>query len=102
MRLVVRPEARQELLAAQAWYEGRVVGLGFEFARAVDAAIGRITRSPHAFPRIESEFQHVVLRRFPYSIIYHASETELTVISVFHHRRKPGSWQRKDAPSSAP
>ena len=41
MELVFRPEAIQELLAAQAWYEARSVGLGFEFARAVDAAIAK-------------------------------------------------------------
>jgi hypothetical protein len=37
MRVVVRPEAEQELLDAQAWYESKVQGLGFEFARAADA-----------------------------------------------------------------
>ena len=68
MRLVVRPEAQRELLAAQAWYEERSPGLGFEFARAVDAAIARTLRMPLAFPRIETEFRHVIARKFPYSI----------------------------------
>lgn len=89
---MVRPEALDELLEAQSWYEGRATGLGLEFARASDAAVARVFRMPFAFPRIEAEFRHVIMRRFPYSVIYYPSESELVVVSFFHHRRKPGSW----------
>lgn len=92
MQLVFRPEAKKELLEAQAWYEELSPGLGYEFARAVDAAIERIMRMPQAFPRIEGEFRHIITRKFPYSIIYFQTESELIVASCFHHRRKPGSW----------
>lgn len=92
MQLQVRPEAQNELLAAQAWYEERSPGLGLEFARAADSAIERVLRMPFAFPRIEAEFRHVILRKFPYSVIYHPSDSELVVVSFFHHKREPGSW----------
>lgn len=92
MRILVRPEAQAELLTAQAWYEERAAGLGLEFARAVEAAIFRASRMPLAFPRLEDEFRHVVMRRFPYSIIYHPSEFEILIVSVFHHKREPRSW----------
>jgi len=94
MHLVFRPEAQRELLEAQAWYEARSVGLGFEFARAADAAVAKALRMPLAFPRIEGEFRHVIMRKFPYAIIYQASEFEIVVVSCFHHRRRPGSWLR--------
>ena len=94
MQLVFRPEARKELLEAQAWYESRSMGLGFEFARAIDAAVARALRMPLAFPCIEAEFRHVITRRFPYSVVYCHSESELVVVSCFHHRRKQGSWLR--------
>lgn len=93
MRLVFRPEARIELLDAQSWYEERSPGLGFEFARAVDAAITRVLRNPLGFAQVEAEFRHATLRKFPYSIIYHPSATEIVVLSCFHHRRRPGSWR---------
>ena len=94
MQLVFRPEATKELLEAQAWYESRSVGLGFEFARAIDTAVARALRMPLAFPRIEADFRHVITRRFPYSVVYCPSESELVVVSCFHHRRKQGSWLR--------
>jgi plasmid stabilization system protein ParE len=89
MLLWVRPEAQAELLEARAWYDKRSAGLGFEFARTIEAAVARALRSPFAFPRIEGEFRRVVTRRFPYSVIYHATDSELVVISFFHHRRNP-------------
>ncbi len=94
MQLIFRPEAQQELLAAQAWYEARSPGLGFEFARAVDVVIARLLRMPLAFPRIEAEFRHVATRKFPYSIIYYPTAAEIVVVSCFHHRREPSSWLR--------
>lgn len=94
MLLVVRPEAAAELLEAQAWYEQRSPGLGFEFARAADAAVTRAIRMPLAFPRIEADFRHVIVRKFPYSVIYHPSESELVVVSFFHHRSRPGAWMQ--------
>lgn len=39
MLVVLRPEAEHELLEAQIWYESKALGLGFEFARAADAAV---------------------------------------------------------------
>lgn len=92
MQLVFRPEAYRELLEAKSWYEERSPGLGFEFARAVDAAVARALRMPSAFAYIDGEFRHVMTRKFPYSIIYRLSDSELVVVSCFHHRRRPGSW----------
>ena len=94
MRLVFRPEAQNEILSAQSWYEDRAQGLGLEFARAVDVAVERICRTPAAFACLDAQFRHLMLRKFPYSIIYHATDAEILVVSCFHHRRKPASWMR--------
>ncbi len=92
MEVIFRPEAEAELLEAQSWYEACSPGLGFEFACAVEVAVESALRMPLAYPKIEGEFRYVLLLRFPYSIIYHPSASELVVVSCFHHKRKPGSW----------
>lgn len=94
MHLVFRPEAQKELLDAMAWYEKRAVGLGFEFARAVDVAIERIRSAPLTFSAVEGGFRHLMIRKFPYSVIYRATESEIVVVSCFHHRRRPSSWTK--------
>ncbi len=50
MRILFRPEARMEVLEAQAWYEDRAPGLGHEFARALEAAIASTVRFPESHP----------------------------------------------------
>lgn len=94
MRLVFRPEAQKEVLAAQSWYEDRVAGLGHEFARAVDEAIERIRKTPTAYPSLDTPYRHLMLRKYPFSIVYHATDSEVVVVSCFHHLRKPASWMR--------
>ncbi|MGD9889612.1 MAG: type II toxin-antitoxin system RelE/ParE family toxin [Halothiobacillaceae bacterium] len=92
MRVVLRPEAQQELLQAQVWYESKIPGLGFEFARAADAAIASACRHPQSYMRIDGDFRRVLLRKFPYALIYLPSPDELLVVAFFHQQREPGTW----------
>jgi len=92
MQVILRPEAEQELLEAQAWYESKALGLGFEFARAADAAVASALRNPCGHLRIEECFYRVLFRKFPYTLIYLPSPNELLVVSFFHQHREPGVW----------
>ena len=89
MSVVFRPEARAEVLEAQAWYESRSPGLGLEFARALDAALASALRDPVAFVKVEGECRRVVLRKFPFSLVYRVKPGVFLVAAVFHHRRNP-------------
>ena len=101
MRLVFRPEAAEEILEARAWYDARSPGLGDQFARSVDAAVRVAREMPFAHPPLERGYRHVILRRFPYSIIYLPGESELLVVSCFHHKRRPFSWREGSDPSGS-
>jgi plasmid stabilization system protein ParE len=96
-RVVFRPEARSELLEARRWYEERIAGLGVEFARAVEAAIDAICDHPRSFRQVRGEHRRCLVRRFPYSIVYRSTSTEIVVIAVHHHRRAPSSWRGRTA-----
>lgn len=87
---------------AQAWYEERAVGLGAEFARAVDVAVSLVSRSPAGFPLVGQGVRRVVLRRFPYLIAYAVEGDSLVVLACFHHRRDPGELRRRVAPTPEP
>jgi plasmid stabilization system protein ParE len=94
-RLVFHSAARSELREAQEWYEVRVAGLGLEFARAVEAALMAIQRSPAAYPVVYEEVRQAVLRRFPYSLFFILEADRIVVLACFHHRRDPRTWQER-------
>ena len=87
MHILFRPQARDESLEAQVWYESRAAGLGLEFARALDAAVAAAVRNPDMFTLGTGACRRVLLRRFPFSTVYRVLVDEFLVIAVFHHRR---------------
>lgn len=89
MRVLFRPEAREDAIEARDWYEKQSTGLGGEFVRALDAAVAAASRSPDAFAAISGDFRRVLLRRFPYSLVYLVQADTLVVLACFHHRRDP-------------
>jgi plasmid stabilization system protein ParE len=92
MHVQFRPEARLEVLEAQAWYEAQSSGLGLEFARALDAAVESAARMPLAFREVEGGCRRLFTRRFPYSVIYCPEPDGILVVALFHHRRDPSTW----------
>jgi plasmid stabilization system protein ParE len=89
MRVLFRPEARDDVLDARDWYERQSAGLGAEFVRALEAAVAIAQRNPEAFPSVLGDFRRVLLRRFPYSIVYQMQPDTLVVFACFHQRRSP-------------
>jgi plasmid stabilization system protein ParE len=51
-----------------------------------------VEERPYAWPEIEPGVRQVVLRRFPFSVIYVVEATELRIVAVAHHSRRPGYW----------
>jgi plasmid stabilization system protein ParE len=61
---------------------------------SIDNALSRITRNPKAYPIVYRTLRRAVVRRFPFSIFYEITLSEIRVIAVFHSRRDPERWKR--------
>lgn len=94
-RLVYRPEAEQEILAAAEWYDGRGAGLAAEFLRAFDAVLASVERNPLQYAEVHPRMRSALLRRFPYRILFSVSDEEIVVLSCTHWRQNPRRWQRR-------
>ena len=66
----LHPEAAQELEAAALHYEKIRVGLGEEFLASLEEAMRLIGKRPKAWRRLRSGLYRVLLRRFPYGVVY--------------------------------
>ena len=88
----LRPEAVAEMRQAFGWYEEKQRGLGLQFLFAVDATLDRIRRQPDLFPFVQRLAQKALLRRFPFAVLFVDEPDRITVIAIYHGRRKPLGW----------
>lgn len=87
--LEIKEEAANEINAAFAWYEERRKDLGLEFVSSLQKYLFRITENPLLFPESRKEERVVVMKRFPYKIIYGIEEKSIVIYAVFHTSRSP-------------
>jgi plasmid stabilization system protein ParE len=94
-RFTVQPEAAEEANVAFNWYEAQQPGLGEEFYRELARGFEFVIENP-LLPRVVYRgLRKRKLYRFPYLIVYRASEDEISVVSVFHGSRNPMIWKKR-------
>jgi len=92
-RVIVHPQARLDLAAACDWYEGQRSGFGNEFLGAFAETVQLVTDNPFQYQKVYGRFRRALFGKFPYSLIYTVSESEIAIISCFHCSRDPKRWQ---------
>ena len=88
-KVIVRPEAEDDLKEAFSWYEDKRIGLGYDFLLQVDAGINFINRNPEIHPIEYKGTRKHLIKRFPYKIIYLVEEEEIIILAVIHGKRRP-------------
>lgn len=86
-------EAQAELGEAVEFYESRVAGLGMALAAEVHRTLGFIELSPTVGAPLGEKLRKLVVKRFPYSVIYRREERFIYVMAIAHDRRRPGYWK---------
>ena len=94
-QIIVRREAQLEVQETFLRYQEISEGLGFEFLRALDAALQSIKRNPLAYQKIYKETRRVLLRKFPYAVFYVVEENKIVIIACFHQKRSEIDWLRR-------
>ncbi|WP_224247622.1 hypothetical protein [Hyalangium gracile] len=99
-KLTLSAEARRELREATVWYESRSSGLGRELLAAARDCFRRIEANPSAGSPVRGipdgvGARRILLKRFPYAIVYIELAAEVRVLAFAHLRRKPGYWKHR-------
>ncbi len=85
------------MLAQSIWsmspHESCQTGLGARYLAAFDRAMDVVCRAPDRY-RIELEpgIRKFRVPGFPYNILYRAVGSDIEVLVVAPHRRRPGYW----------
>ena len=94
-KVIVSPEAENDLSKAFSWYEEKLQGLGYEFLLQIDAGINLLSKNPKLHPIEYRETRKHIIQRFPYKIIYMSKEDTIIIIAVIHSRRRPGLSKKR-------
>lgn len=82
-----------ELTDAIGYYEDQRPGLGYELLSEVEAAIDKIVQFPNAWTLLSKRTRRILLKRFPFGILYQVQEDEIIVAAVMDLRRNPTNWK---------
>jgi len=87
-------QAQVDLIKIVEYYEQQRVGVGREFRSEIEFVVQRIQRDATSFPILEGKLRFVVLKKFPYYVLFECqSEREVLVVAIAHGSREPGYWR---------
>ena len=84
--------ARLEFLAAVARYEAERPGLGASFADAVERTLVLALAFPHIGVSMHGMVRKVLVKGFPFALVYRPSQAGIVVFALAHESRRPGYW----------
>lgn len=86
------PQARLEADAAVDYYCERSPRAAEAFYQEFDSACIAIRESADSWAEYLYGTRRYLLKRFPYVVVYRATEHRIEVVAVVHGHRKPGYW----------
>ena len=93
LRVELHPAAVAEVRAARTWYTERDEGAAAAFMTEIDRAVTLISANPGRWPAHRFGTRRILLRRFPFAVIFRHDPETVIVFAIAHSRRRPGYWQ---------
>jgi plasmid stabilization system protein ParE len=88
-------EARNELRDAIKYYKDAGEDVRIDFENAVKEAIERVRQFPEGWAQVELGMRRVLVKGFPYGLIYTPEQGEIFIVSVMHLARRPAYWSKR-------
>jgi len=89
------PAAVDEAEAALSWYAERSTQAASRFLADLERVLGEISEAPERWPQFDGPARRMLLRHFPYAVIYRVAGDRVEVLAVAHGRRRPGYWKKR-------
>lgn len=93
--LEIHPGAQAEAEAAAGYYAERSLRAAAAFAAELDAAILEIERAPHTLLRHVHGTHRILLKRYPFAIVFRLEEQRILIVAIAHGSRRPGYWAKR-------
>ncbi|HKF50000.1 MAG TPA: type II toxin-antitoxin system RelE/ParE family toxin [Terracidiphilus sp.] len=91
----VHKAARREANDSTSWYARVSVALARRFRDEVLSAAVSAASRPLQYPAYLHETRRVLLKTFPYFLVFLDWQDEIYIVAVAHASRNPGYWKRR-------
>jgi plasmid stabilization system protein ParE len=96
VKYALHPGAVLEHKQQIAYYQDRQRGLGQRYHAAFRAALELACATPERFKIVRPPaIRKVVLRGFPFDVVYRQTGEVIQVLAIAHHRRRPEYWAKR-------
>ena len=86
------PSARKEFDEAFDFFAAKSPVLARRFLKSTMATIARLRDLPESGSPLGRSNRRAVIRPFRYDRVYRMRESEIYILAVAHHARRPGYW----------
>jgi len=91
--LILQPEAEADIVDASIWYDKQAKAIRENFLSSLYLTLDVIERHPLQYQKCFRQVRRVILRGFPYALLYIANDDVVNVLACFHTSRDPKRWQ---------
>jgi toxin ParE1/3/4 len=98
VRLIIHPHAVREINKEADRYGAISRELEDRFTQAVEHAFQRVRDHPEIGRELVRGERRLLLRRFPYKLIYRPRPQWIFIVALAHHKRREGYWRRRREP----
>jgi len=88
-RLIVKPRAINMAKDAYQWYEEKQPGLGELFLSELKNCYEKIETWPAAYTEVKTSYRQIVLKTYPYVVVFKIIKEDVVIYAVFHTSRNP-------------
>jgi toxin ParE1/3/4 len=96
VEVTIHPAAEAEYETALAWYYEHSPQAAERFEAAFDDAIGFIKTNPTILPLCDDRHRFVLLKRYPYSLVYRVTGESAKIVAVAHSKRRTRYWSGRE------
>jgi toxin ParE1/3/4 len=87
------PDARTEAESAARWYARESSVAAGRFVRRLREARNAIAMDPASCPLWDNQYRFILMRPFPYFVVFEVFDDAVEIVAVSHTAREPGYWK---------
>jgi plasmid stabilization system protein ParE len=89
------PRAESEVDSAHGWYLNQSIQAADGFFEELIPALDRVRQHPQLYPSYLHGTRRLVLRDYPFSVVFRERLHDIQIVAVAHAKRRPGYWAKR-------